>query len=303
MKQKTSGLARRKNRLGYIFILPFVIGFVCIFLPCLIKSLIYSFNDVTLTSHGFTVKPAGWENYHRLFFVDVTFRVQLLNAIKNILVDTLLIMVFSFFVANVLNQKFHGRGAARAILFLPVILATGVISSVQNNDMTMGLFGSAASNGVSGAMAGSSMGLKDIIVTVAADLNPGVVDFIVTSVENTTDIINASGVQILVFMAALQSIPASVFEAAKVEGATAWQEFWKITFPMVTPMLLVNLIYTIIDTFTRPSYGILDMVEEQAFYRNQMGFASAISWMFFLLIAVTLVIVTALVSRGIHYDD
>ncbi|MBQ8753049.1 MAG: sugar ABC transporter permease [Clostridia bacterium] len=302
MRQTTSKLTSRKNRIGYLFILPFVIGLVCIFLPCLAKSLIYSFNEITSGKGGWTLEFVGWDNYYRLFFVDVQFREQLLNALKGIFVDTLMIMVFSFFVANVLNQKFLGRGAARAILFLPVILSTGVISAVQYNDMSMGLFGNAA-NGINSGIGGSSVDLEALIVLVAADLSPKIVTFLVDSVNNTTEIINSSGVQILVFMAALQSIPQSVFEAAKVEGATPWQEFWKITFPMVTPMLLVNLVYTIVDTFTRPSYGILEMVNTQAFNNDNMGFASAISWAFFLLMALVLALVVGIVSRYIQYND
>ena len=302
MRQKTSKLTTRKNRIGYLFILPFVIGLACIFLPCLINSLLYSFNEISSGTGGFTLKWVGLDNYYRLFFVDVQFRAQLLNAIKGIFVDTLMIMVFSFFVANVLNQKFLGRGAARAILFLPVILSTGIISAVQYNDMSMGLFGNAA-NGITSGIGGTSVDLEELIVLVAADLSPEIVSFLVESVDNTTEIINSSGVQILVFMAALQSIPQSVFEAAKVEGATPWQEFWKITFPMVTPMLLVNLVYTIVDTFTRPSYGILEMVNTQAFNNNNMGFASAISWAFFVLMALVLALVVGVVSRHVQYTD
>lgn len=303
MRQQSHALTRRKNRVGYLFILPFVVGLFAIFLPCLVKSLIYSFENVSIGAGGFTATPAGWTNYHKLFFVDVTFRVQLLNAVKSILVDTLLILIFSFFVANVLNQKFFGRGAARAILFLPVILSTGIVSAVQHNDMSMGLYGSAASSVTESLGTGGAFDLETLILAVAADLNTDVVTFLVDSVNNTATIINNSGVQILVFMAALQSIPQSVFEASRVEGATAWQEFWKITFPMVTPMLFVNLVYTIIDTFTRPEYGILELVEVQAFERNNMGYASAISWVFFVLIALTLLLVTGLVSKRIQYND
>lgn len=303
MRQTSHALTRRKNRVGYLFILPFVVGLFAIFLPCLIKSLIYSFQNVSIGSGGFTAAPAGWSNYHRLFFVDVTFRVQLLNAVKSILVDTMLILIFSFFVANVLNQKFIGRSAARAILFLPVILATGLISAVQHNDMSMGLYGNAAAGSITDTVSGGAFDLESLILLVAADLNTDVVEFLVDSVNNTATVINNSGVQILVFMAALQSIPQSVFEASRVEGATAWQEFWKITFPMVTPMLLVNLVYTIVDTFTRPEYGILELVEQQAFERNNMGYASAISWVFFVLIAITLLLVTGLVSKRIQYND
>lgn len=305
MKRRASRLLRRRDRYGYAFIAPFLVGFLLIFLPCMVKSGIYAFHDVRLTSAGMVSAPVGWENFHRLFFVDADFRAVLLTALKNILVDTLLIMVFSFFVANVLNQKFIGRSAARAILFLPVILATGLISSVETGDLSMSLYGNAAAGTVGSAMAAENtlFSMEGLLTSVSADISPALVTFLTDSVENTAAIINASGVQILIFIAALQSIPQSVFEASRVEGATVWQEFWKITFPMLTPMLLVNLVYTIVDTFTRPSYGILDMVQEQAFNNNRMGFASAISWVFFIMIALVLAVVMGLVSRKVHYSD
>ncbi len=304
-KTRRSQLKTRHGRWGWFFIAPFVVGFVLILLPCIFKSAYFSFCDVKLTGSGFNIQFIGWENYRRLLFVDTNFRVQLLDALKNIVLDTLLIMVFSFFVANVLNQKFIGRGAARAVLFLPVILATGLISAVESNDLIHSMYGS-TSAAASGALSETMMGLlnmEDLLLDVFSDVNQDLVTFLSDSVQNTTEIINASGVQVLIFMAALQSIPQSVFEAAKVEGATPWQEFWKITFPMVTPMLLVNLIYTIIDTFTRPAYGILELVQEQTFTYSRMGYAAAISWVFFALIGVVLVIVAGTVSRGVHYTD
>ena len=144
MGKRGSRLNLRHGRWGWLFIAPFVIGFVLILLPCVIKSAYYSFCDVKLTGGGFVIEQIGWENYRRLLFVDTTFRVELLEALKNIVLDTLMIMIFSFFVANVLNQKFIGRSAARAILFLPVILATGLISSVESNDLIHTMYGSAS---------------------------------------------------------------------------------------------------------------------------------------------------------------
>ena len=304
-KTRRSRLNTRHGYWGWFFIAPFVIGFVLILLPCILKSAYFSFCDVKLTGSGFIIQWMGWENYRRLLFVDTAFRVELLEALKNIVLDTMMIMIFSFFVANVLNQRFIGRSAARAVLFLPVILATGLISAVESNDLIHTMYGS-SSAAASGALSETVTGLlnmEELLVGLFSTANADLVGFLSDSVENTAAIINASGVQILIFMAALQSIPPSVFEAAKVEGATPWQEFWKITFPMVTPMLLVNLIYTIIDTFTRPAYGILEMVQEQTFTYSRMGYAAAISWVFFALIGVVLVVVAGTVSRGVHYTD
>jgi ABC-type sugar transport system permease subunit len=126
---------------------------------------------------------------------------------------------------------------------------------------------------------------------------------VIYAIDNTYSIVNSSGVQILIFLSALQSISPSIFESAKVEGATKWEEFWKITFPILTPMILVSTVYTIIDSFTNPRYRVLEYIRENAFASNRLGFASAMAWIFFLIIAVIIWMVFGLVSRRVHYLD
>ena len=126
-------------------------------------------------------------------------------------------------------------------------------------------------------------------------------DTILYAVDNTYKIVNSSGVQILIFVSALQSINPSVFEAAKVEGATKWEEFWKITFPLLTPMILVNIVYTVVDSFTNPAYKVLDYIESQAFEGNRLGYASALSWAYFLIVLMVLGVVWRLIARRVQY--
>lgn len=306
-KMYKSKLEEKKNRIGYVFVLPFIIGLVCIFLPTLVDSIIYAFSKVTLSLSAVNTENVGFANFIKAFTVDTDFRVLLLSAIQGMLLDILVITIFSFFIAALLNQKFIGRSIARTIFFLPVLLATGIVAAADTNSLMMSVYGSATNDSSTISSAFTSNGfsvlfsLEDLLQST--NLNQGAIQVIMGAVDNTYNIVNSSGVQILVFLSALQSISPSVFESARIEGATKWEEFWKITFPMITPMILVNVIYTVVDAFTNPKYQILEYIQEQAFSENEMGFASALSWIYFVIILVLLGIITGVLSRRIHYLD
>lgn len=306
-KMYKSKLEEKKNRIGYVFVLPFIIGLVCIFLPTLVDSIIYAFSKVTLSLSAVNTENVGFANFIKAFTVDTDFRVLLLSAIQGMLLDILVITIFSFFIAALLNQKFIGRSIARTIFFLPVLLATGIVAAADTNSLMMSVYGSATNDGSTISSAFTSNGfsvlfsLEDLLQST--NLNQGAIQVIMGAVDNTYNIVNSSGVQILIFLSALQSISPSVFESARIEGATKWEEFWKITFPMITPMILVNVIYTVVDAFTNPKYQILEYIQEQAFSENEMGFASALSWIYFVIILVLLGIITGVLSRRIHYLD
>lgn len=300
-------LLKRKNRAGYIFVLPVIIGLIFIFIPTLIQSLIYSFSDVKINFNNISTTFVGLANYKDSLFTDVYFRTILLNAISGILTNTLIILIFSFFISSLLNNNFVGKGLARVIFFLPVILSTGIIAAADANNLITSIFSSEANTSNTVATAFTSGGfsklfdLKSIISSI--NISPGLTNTVIYAIDNTYSIVNSSGVQILIFLSALQSISPSIFESAKVEGATKWEEFWKITFPILTPMILVSTVYTIIDCFTNPRYKVLEYIRENAFASNRLGFASAMAWIFFLIIALIIWMVFALVSRRVHYLD
>lgn len=134
-------------------------------------------------------------------------------------------------------------------------------------------------------------------------LDPRFIDYIISAVTRIYEIVSASGVQILVFLAGLQSIPPSLFEASNIEGATGWENFWKITFPMVSPLILVNTVYTIIDTLTSSSSEVMELIEDIAFSQNNYGFSAAMSWIYFASIMVVVGIITWLISRKVFYEE
>ena len=306
-KKHVGNLMDRKNRAGYLFIAPFLFGMLFIFLPALAESCKYSVEFAAIKFNYIEQEYIGFENYVEAVTNDTDFLPMLYSAIRGTLVDLVVILFFSFFIANVLNQKFIGRGAARTIFFLPVLVATGIIAGADVNNMATSFFSSSSNTGesISTAFSGNVSSFFDLrSLLESANLNSTLTGVIIYAVDNTYSVVNSSGVQILIFISALQSIPSSLFEASKVEGATKWEEFWKITFPILTPMILVNIVYTIIDSFTNPKYEMLQYILDNSFTHSRgIGYACAMSWMFFVIILLCLGIICGILSKRIQYLD
>ena len=307
MSNKKSALIKKRNRAGYLFTAPYIIGLFVLFVPTVIDSVIYSFSTVEIKFDQVETHFVGFLNYSDAFKVDIYYRQYLLDAVRGMFLNTIIILLFSFFVANLLNQKFIGRGFARAILFLPVILATGIVAESDIGNIVSEMFSSNKNSSIALASAFTSSGflssfsLEEIISSI--HISDKMTQAIIYAVDNTYSIVNHSGVQILIFLSALQSISPSVFEAAKVEGATKWEEFWKITFPILTPMILVSVVYTVVDSFTNPEYQLLSYIQTNAFDDNKLGYASALSWVYFLIIAVVLSVIFTIVGKRIQYQN
>ena len=305
--RRAGSLMAKRHNAGYLFICPFLVGMLFIFLPSLVESFSYSLEFATVQFDSVAREYVGFQNYIAALTEDTEFLPKLYGAVQGTLVDLVVILFFSFFIANVLNQKFIGRGAARAVFFLPVLVATGIIASADVNNMATSFFGSATNNGesISTAFSGNFASFFDLkSLLESTNLNSTLTGVILYAVENTYSVVNSSGVQILIFLSALQTIPSSLFEASKVEGATKWEEFWKITFPMLTPMILVNIVYTIIDSFINPKYEVLQYILDNSFTNSRgIGYSCAMSWMFFLIIVICLGIICGLLSKRIQYLD
>lgn len=295
-------LAGKDAIAGYLFIGPFLIGFFFLFLPMIVRSIEYSFSNMSVGTQGYELERAannGWEHYIRALTIDPDFNLNLLKAMGTIATQVPLIIIFSFFAATLINQKFHGRTIVRSVFFFPVILTSGIILGLESSDLLVSAMGEAAQEG---------QGLAEFINMAKllgeyTSLPPAVIDFLAKAVNGIYDIIVASGVQILIFLAGLQSISPSLFEASSMEGATAWESFWKITFPMISPLILVNSVYTIIDSFTNETNEMMSNIRSTIFTDIRYGYGSAMAWIYFICIAVVLVVVGGLISRKIFYYD
>ena len=306
-KRKIASLDRRKARAGWLFVLPFILGFILVYIPIIYESIKYSFFNYKLINGEMIKEFVGWKNYHNALFEEANFVQTLLTGLKELAFDIPVILIFSLFIAVILNQKMIGRAAFRAIFFLPVVVSTGLMETILRS--TYSIAGSSVDLGAGEDMTQSvskNLALEKLLQDVFANLGfgEGLVTFIVEAVANISDIINRSGVQILIFLAALQGISPAIYESCEIDGATAWETFWKITFPMVSPMILVNGVYTIIDNFTTDSNSVMNVIQKT--YASTMSGAkhvsSAMGWMYFLIVLLIVGIVAAVFSAYVFYQ-
>ena len=269
----------RSARTGVLFILPFIIGFLVFMAKPMVESFIMSFNDVTLIpGQGYSQSYVGLNNYKHAFTVDPEFNKYLLEEVGQMAINTIATLVMSFVVAVILNQEFKGRTLCRAIFFLPVILSSGVLPGIEHQnefyDMMAGMAEAMEESGVD-----LSATLQDLLSL--SGVGGQVFEVVFTMIDSIYDIVMASGIQIIVFLSGLQSISPSLYEAAEVEGCSAWESFWKITFPMVSPLLLVNCIYTIIDFFMKNDNRVMELIYQVTYQDFKFGISAAMSWTYF----------------------
>lgn len=298
-RKKRLSLTSKRAMMGYAFISPYIIGLIAFFMVPIVQSFIFSLNRFEVVEDGYVLIPNGFDYYYRALFVHPDFVRNLVESILDMVYNVPLIIIFSFFAANLLNQKFRGRAAARAFFFLPVILMSGIMRTVDSGDLLQSSLGLTQTN--SGQ--GSVQAIELARVLFQTRLDPRFIDYIIGAVERIYDIVSASGVQILIFLAGLQSIPPSLFEASNIEGATGWENFWKITFPMISPLILVNTVYTVIDTLTNSSNSVMELIEQVAFSQNNYGFSSAMAWIYFLSVMIVVLIITGIISRSVFYQE
>lgn len=295
LKERT--YAQQKAFWGFIYVLPWVLGFIFFFMVPLLSSLRYSFSKVEANSAGIAITFTGFKNYIEALTVNTSFNRTLTEAIINVVVNVPLIVIFSLFLAVLLNQKFALRSVARSIFFLPVILASGVILSLESSSLVQAINDQSQSSGILRGF--GSFELSNMMLR--AGVNETIVNYLTGAVDRIYQIVSQSGVQILIFLAAIQTISPQLYEASKIEGATGYEAFWKITFPMVSPMILVNMIYTIIDSFSRNA--LTELIRNTGFVNFNFGLSSAMAWIYFIAIAIILLISTYFVSRKVFYQD
>jgi len=291
-------MQQRRARTGYLFILPFIIGFVLFMARPMLQSLIMSFNDVTMVpGQGYSMTWVGGDNYHTAISVDPYYNTRLVEEIGRMATNTIATLVLSFVIAVILNQDFKGRTLARAIFFLPVILSSGVLPGIEKQNEFYDMMA-----GVAEAVEGSggvniSAALQDLLSV--SGVGSGVFDIIFQMIDAIYDIIMASGIQIIVFLTGLQAISPSLYEAADVEGCTAWESFWKITFPMVSPLLLVNAIYTIVDFFMKNDNRVMERIYDVMYKDAKFGVASAMSWIYFGVALAFILLSSFIITRAV----
>ena len=298
-KNKLAGLQKRKAIAGYIFIAPFIIGFLVFMVKPFFQSLYMSFSDVQLGAGTFETRFQGLGNYKWAFSVDPEFNRLVVEEFWRMFINSIAIMVFSFFVALILNQKFKGRALVRAIFFLPVILSSGVILGLETNNALMASVAEAIEDSSSGISITGA--LESILQT--AGVGTRAFQTVFEIIDNIYDVAISSGIQIIIFLSGLQTISTSMYEAADIEGCTKWESLWKITFPMISSLFLVNWIYTIIDFCMRSDNEVIDRISDIMTVQLNYGVASAMSWIYFAIVIVFVGISALIISKGVYYYD
>lgn len=301
-QRKKRSLSQRQALKGFLFITPWLIGFLWFYARSLFMTLQFSFSEMIVNpGGGYTLDFVWLDNFIYAFRAHATYKQILTTSLGNMLVDVPLITFFSLFMAMLLNRKFKGRTLVRAIFFLPVILnADAIVDAISLSRVMMsGGISSASAEMADSASSGmsveyyiqmfGSLGLPDVLI-----------EYVSGAVSRISDIINASGVQIIIFIAALQSIPGSMYEVAKIEGATAYETFWKVTFPMVMPHIITNIVYTVVDSFAKSD--VIELAYDTAFGpQMNYGLSSVFSLVSTVITCLILVIVCGLIQKRTFY--
>lgn len=299
-KTKLAGLQKRKAISGYLFISPFIIGFLAFMIQPLIQSLHMSFSDVQLGAGEFKTVWKGLDNYNYAFRVDANFVRLLTEELSRMAIYSVAIMVFSFFVALVLNQKFKGRALVRSVFFLPVILASGVMLKLDSDNALMAAVAQTVEMNAQG-----TTGISDALQEILRTTGVGVRAFekLFEVIDNIYDVAISSGIQIIIFLSGLQTISVSMYEAADIEGCTKWESLWKITFPMVSSLFLVNWIYTVVDFCMRSDNEVIEKITTYMNVNLNYGLASAMSWTYFVLVMAIIGVSSIIISKGVYYYE
>lgn len=300
-KKKKMSLSAKRSRTGFLFILPWLIGFIWFYARSLFMSIQFSLSNLSVSpGGGYTLDFVGLDNFLYAFRAHATYKQVLTTSVGNMLIDVPLINFFSLFMAILLNRKFRGRTLVRAIFFLPVILNSEAI--VDAMDLARNMMSGGLSS-ASAEMAQASSGGMGIAYYMEMFGSLGIPEFLIVylmgAVTRVSDIINASGVQIIIFIAALQSVPGSMYEVAKIEGATTYETFWKVTFPMVMPHIITNIVYTVVDSFTQSD--VVELAYNTAFTESNYGLSSVFSLCSTAITCLILVIVCGAIQKRTFY--
>ena len=292
--KKHLSLKAQHAKWAWVFLTPRLIGISVFFVWPMAQAVIYSFSRLTITANGFQLDWVAMDNYTHLFTKDTFFLPNLTQALGEVIPSVLMITAFSLFIAVILKEKFFGRSAARTVFFFPVMIASGVIITILKEQVMMSV-------STGGDTAAYLFQAPDLVNTFAAF---GLPDFVLTSI---TDIVNGffdltwkSGVQMLLLLSAINNIPKSFYEAAVLDGAGEWVKFWKITFPAITPSLLVVIIYTVIDSFLDYDNLVMEMIRDY-YQDNNYTYSATIGVIYFVCILAFVGLVSLVMRKLVVY--
>ncbi|NLL88562.1 MAG: sugar ABC transporter permease [Firmicutes bacterium] len=288
-------LRQKRSLAGYLWVAPFIIGFIFFFLAPMLQSFRFSVSELIFTTEGYELKYVGLQNFKYAVTVDPNFNQYFTETVLGILVNIPSVIMFSFFIASILNQEFKGRTLVRAIFFLPVILTAGVLHQLEVEDLMY------LTTRDRGNIMLSTATMRDFFLDMS--LPKGIIGYVIAAASNLPQLIEYSAIPILIFLAGLQSVPVHLYECAKIEGATGWETFWKITFPLISPLFLTNVIFITVYSFTAPGNNLVQYISDLTWGRGIFGVSVAMSLMYFVAIGLILLVVGFVIERNVFYME
>ncbi len=299
---KSKSLDSLQKQTAYLFVAPFLAGFLLLFLPMIAKTVFFAFNNIKLSGDGYTTTFVGIDNFYQATMVNPDFKGQLILALRTLATELPTVLVLSLFVAVILNMNFKGVTAVKAIFFVPVLLATGIVLKVEQSSGILTQL-----QEITSVTTGTDIDMAQFTAITSLleriNLSPQIMDVIVSAANGIYNVLNSCGVQIFIFLAGLQTIPTALHEAASVEGCTAWEFFWKVTLPILSPIILVNAFYTVVDIFTKPTNTFFNFTDRVAFYDNNFGVATAMNVIYLVVVALILFLVWFAFRKKIYYEN
>lgn len=258
-------IKRRRGIEAFFFLTPWMIGVCLFFIYPIFVSIRLSFSDITKFK-GFIMEWVGLENYRHIFLYDINFVPTFLKVMTDTILNTPISLVFSLLIAILINRPMKARGFFRTAFFIPVLLGSGY---VMKQLLGMGADTTSITQGI--------MVPEQMLSLLGPTFAPAVQSVL----DRITIVFWKSGVQIVLFLAGLQGISSSLYEAAKVDGATQWEMFWKITLPLISPVILLNFVYTMVSFFTDSNNALVNYILEQTFQNQEFEYGAAMGWVYF----------------------
>ena len=279
--------AKRKRLSGYVFLSPWLLGAIFFLVFPFTFSLILSFSKMNANNFS-TVKLAGLINYKKAFVSDVKFLPTFYKVIVDMVINTPMIVIFALIAAIFVSREIKGRGFFRAVFFLPVLLGSGFVMQA--------LLGQNVQSDAMNVARGILMP-EQLKLYLGNELTQYISEFF----SRITDVMWSSGVQIIILLAGVQAIPTALYEVARVDGATEWEMFWKITLPMMAPILLLTIVYTIVSSFGKQS-EMMDYIISKSFGSDipEFTFSAAMGWIYFIFILLVLGLVFLIMRRSVQ---
>ncbi len=289
VKRKKMSLHEKDQLKGYIFVFPFIVGLALFFVYPISLLIKLSFGDI-VDIVGLKTVFVGFDNYVKAFMIDTTFLPTLWQAFGNALLNFPLSILLSLIIAILLNKDIKARGLFRVIFFIPFLLGSGeVMTQLLNQGVAKSVL-----NVLDGRI---------IPYNVLMYFGDTIVEAFQSVFSILIEVLWNSGVQILIFLSGLQGISSSLYEAAKIDGATEWEIFWKVTIPMISPIMLLNMVYTIVSSFTNVNNPMLAYIQKYGFQNAEFEYAATLGWIYFIVIGLLVAIVFGIMKKYMHTNE